>query len=562
MKPYSKYLLILSLFILPTLGCYKDSEGPKKVIIIKDAPEVIIDHNLVGIVNDQDLQRLNDVNIQYGFNTSNLNDEDFFHLIAKGVDKYYEPLKISYDGLTLHYPYPMIENTTNYAQYIFPSSFSNTQLSSNQSSSIQLNNTLSIIIEENSFMKEGIPQTGDFSLRHTFLNYTPNGFYPGGQLIQNDLGEFKLLHPSDYFVIDLESGLTFNGTIDLEGKELYLYNEAYNFWRIVTKENGLHLIENNGLYAIGSHTDYVEVSGNISSSNTNYNGEKLTLKGSIDGKIHSTIDGQFISYAPTNSVLTIGLDADCGDLVESIETQEDPIINTQVEFDASSINTYVVKGQIKDCQSNKIESSILKIDLGNEAEPIIRVIDKNDFTLDIVTCQNIETITLESRLLNGDQKSQNLSFKTSDTIDVFHVYVCNEYDEDFMTMEVDGVTTILKNGKTTNVNGVLEISFSDEAEDINIGFVTGTMRQGTIVDEDINIILEAPTLSDIGYDLQCGTSTEGCGFEKFIITEYGSQTNDFLRGYYKGRFWVKTYQPKITAGYKDIEGVFHIRRTF
>ena len=36
---------------------------------------------------------------------------------------------------------------------------------------------------------------------------------------------------------------------------------------------------------------------------------------------------------------------------------------------------------------------------------------------------------------------------------------------------------------------------------------------------------------------------------------------DYVRGYYKGRFWVKTITP-LEAGYKNMEGVFHIKRPF
>ena len=87
------------------------------------------------------------------------------------------------------------------------------------------------------------------------------------------------------------------------------------------------------------------------------------------------------------------------------------------------------------------------------------------------------------------------------------------------------------------------------------------MEEGEYENTQLNIAFEDKTLGTRGYSLYCPTSPYGCGFTKFVITHFPATQGQWIRGYFEGEFWIKTFQP-LTAGYRPVKGEFQVFRDF
>ncbi len=77
----------------------------------------------------------------------------------------------------------------------------------------------------------------------------------------------------------------------------------------------------------------------------------------------------------------------------------------------------------------------------------------------------------------------------------------------------------------------------------------------------LNILLQSDTFNGKAFEIYCPTSTDGCGFERFSFTHFDYKGDKFIRGYFKGKFWTKSYGP-LKASYKQMEGEFQVKKEF
>lgn len=80
-------------------------------------------------------------------------------------------------------------------------------------------------------------------------------------------------------------------------------------------------------------------------------------------------------------------------------------------------------------------------------------------------------------------------------------------------------------------------------------------------DEMCNILIQEPSFFGKKVELFCPTSTLGCGFDEVVITHIKDEDNGYIRGYFKGRFWTKTFDP-LSANYNEMSGEFQIKKDF
>lgn len=100
-----------------------------------------------------------------------------------------------------------------------------------------------------------------------------------------------------------------------------------------------------------------------------------------------------------------------------------------------------------------------------------------------------------------------------------------------------------------------------DEDDLELGiFITG-MMEGSYENTMLNILFEDQHLGTKGYSLYCPTSTTGCGFTQFTITHFPAQQGAWIKGYFEGSFWIKTFTP-LTAGYRPVKGEFQVYREF
>lgn len=560
MKPL--HFIILSFMLSSVVGCYKNSEQDHTVII-KEIPDVIIDHNLIGQIYDQQSQMVTQAEIVYNGEIITLNDQSFFYIETQKVNQFYEKLNIKVGNHTIPYFVPMVENQTNYARYILPELQDHITINTGQNEELLIDNH-SIVFEKNQFKFNGEQVNGNLSYQTTQLQVRGKGHHPGSRIAMNNKGQLNLLKAGNIFSLHSSYFDEFSATLSLTNEEIYALDEEEGVWRPIDSDGTDFHLNKNGWYAIGQTSPLSVVRGQLVNESSVINGETiLTSNNGLDYFIQTTDEGYFITYGELNTDFNIKVKQDCeGNTYRSVLSENEQDLGKQVvEF--NDVRSYIIKGTIKDCGNNSIEESILKITL-SDGEEIFKSINQFDFETAVLSCQSIEHIELESHLTSGSSTSQRLAYETSDTIDVFQIHVCDDLKDEYLSLSINNeVDKFLLGGEAVMQNGRVYLNFFDENDpDLKITFITNSERQNKYSDEDLNIILEAESLGNSGYELQCGDSNLGCGFDRFVITEYGTQEGDYIRGYYKGRFWTKTFKPIPKAGYKTIEGVFHVKRSF
>lgn len=556
------YYLLTLILLLSAIGCYKDTET-KEVIIKTDIPEVLIDHNMIGTLITDQTTPVKDAVVMYDNNIISLDNKSYFYAEGKQVNKYYEPLKVSTNSVELYYQDPNKENETNYHTFVTPSVIISESINANENLAHDYPSGVKLSISSETYRIGDAKYSGQINFSLSSMPYKAIGSYPGGRILQADDGELYMINPISYIIIDAVEIDYFEGTVDILEGDLYYYNESSHLWQEVNAF-GQHTfaIDQVGLYVNATSTKYSTVSMNLTNFNTIVNGEKVIIGQTDQTLTHTTDKGSLITYIQAGTDLNLTVQNDCSqEVVTTAITQTIEDLGT-IDLNLESYKTYVVRGSIKDCNNLSVEKSLLKINFGEQSEPIIKLIDKSDFSISVSNCDAISNLSLESELLNGEEVSQILAFETKDTIDVYHIHVCSGLSEEYLSIQIEDTNTLILKAEAILEGGKVKFNFYSDSDNTFISFATTMMRQNVYMDEDLNIVIQAPELGEKGYQLDCGTTNKGCGFEEFIITEYGEEKDEFIRGYYKGRFWVKTLRPIVTAGYKDVEGVFHIRRDF
>ncbi len=553
-------LILLAIAVLA--GCYKDEEEGG-VVIIKEIPEVIIDHNLVGTIITDNTTQVQSATVDYGSTSHQLTNKSYFYSEAKGVNKYRQPLTITYNNITYTYQSPYIENETNYNTFVLPSTFINKATTSNENFKQSLNG-IEMTFDGSKFRKNGNPVSGNINLSFSAMKYENKGQYPGGLIVQDNDGKLQLLAPSSYFTVASGDIDLFEANIGLGNENIYQYDVIANVFRLsIIGNDGFYKLTRNGLYAIGNHDGYNIGYGKLLHKNEALNGEPfITNNVQLNQSYHTTNKGSFLCYVPQSEKLNVIVSGDCNNAINSFDILSEYQNLQDVEIILEGYKRHVIKGQIKDCDNQPIQKSLLKISFGNQSDQLIKYIDNADFEIEVSNCSEITQISVESEFLDGEERSRILAFEVNDTINLFHIHTCSNLSEEYLSLNINGVDNIMMQGEAVMENGRVRISFTNPSDNSMISFVTSSTRKETYNDEDLNIIIDAKNMGSEGYELQCGTSSSGCGFENFILTEYGETQSEFIRGYYKGRFWMKTFHPFVKAGYKNIEGVFHIRRDF
>ncbi len=171
-------------------------------------------------------------------------------------------------------------------------------------------------------------------------------------------------------------------------------------------------------------------------------------------------------------------------------------------------------------------------------------------------------------IISADKNWDNIGpkiffFASEGDVSFRNIYTCNQIEMDgYFNLNIDNNEKLFRITESKYNDGRTELKLYDE-ENINtefsLWFSGKESRQYT--DNELNIFFKNLNISDSVYETNCSNSTEGCGFEKFYIYNYGNKKGDWIKGTFEGRFWIKSYNP-LNAAYKKVKGDFLVKRYF
>jgi hypothetical protein len=261
---------------------------------------------------------------------------------------------------------------------------------------------------------------------------------------------------------------------------------------------------------------------------------------------------------PANSFIELSIQTACGDILwEDVQTKMTSEAIPAIDV-TSEVSVIQLQGTARGCADEILSNHFLQIGMNDHETTLY--FDSGVFSLPLVICD--ESMLVTSYTNDWADHGPTIYWDTALELNLHSTYACAEAMQEYFALRINGDNKIYWTGQSQlTVSQRTHISAQDplQPDAICNVWISG-MGIGNFDDMQLNIQFEDVSLSNEGYSLYCPTSSEGCGFEDFEITHFGN-TGEWIRGYFQGTFWVKTFHP-LTAGNKKIVGEFQIYRDF
>ncbi len=405
----------------------------------------------------------------------------------------------------------------------------------------------------NGFHATAIPQIRagqDANGRHVFLNISKAYFLKINTVFGENLtANINILKPKDVF--------TSNNI------KLWYCDMDAAVWREVALDetNGLFQYEHSkdGYYCFADASPGIYVSGKTLLDGRPVS--NLTLKiASNNQYIHTSEAGNWSVFFPANATSTVEISASCGIITKvNIVTQNADIQNFNIDLNNVKSAFSLLKGKVKDCLGNNAGSYILKNTNAGDG-----YIFGKDAAIEqwIATC-DLKEIVLTASDIFGIETGNPIVWPVSPVIESGTWFACTGATNPYINLIIDGENKMYWDMNTSkNTDGRMQIQITKPgSSEVLLSLIAPADGPGIKMDNHLNILLRENEFEGKEFEIYCPTSTLGCGFERFEITHFNYQNDKIIRGYFKGRFWTKTYNP-LSAVYKNVEGEFQVLKAF
>ncbi len=572
------FLFTAVVFLIGLSACYKDVIEDPKIEIVVDDPVIIISTVIVGYVTDESGLPVTGV-VSFNGQEREISSEGYFQLPGIEIDKYHEVLRIqTQDGKDFYFQVATIENDVNYLHLTLFSKVEEHLGQSSNQESFTISDRGQLQIEKNAMLINGTNYTGRYEVGAFSLDLQN----PQERRALPEMKRARDLNDRTRDIQLLEA--TFMELQSTQGEELtFMKNgaqikydiqcaECLPFYFDVERRSWVELeqiqnpemipVTKSGFYALGKYQDQILLQGMMFADGIPVPHVELNLlrNGQLLSSTQTTNNGRWSFLAPQEANLEVQLISPCGiKLAKQVRTESEDQIAETIELGNEAVKTTIIQGTARDCDDQPLQRHFLSLASGDYQQFIYS--RKANFTIPIIDC-DVQQLIVQSKNGALSESGPEITWPVSDEIEVYSTYACNAAKEEYVVVRIDNKQKIYRLSESAfeNDRSVMRINSADNTEEKIVLWITG-MSPGKYADAELNILFDDPNFNDTGYSLNCPTSNSGCGFETFDLTHFGDEMGSWIRGYFKGRFWVKTYEP-LQAVYKDIEGEFQIYRDF
>ena len=582
----NKYVGLLILFCIFS-SCHKDFEE-KNERIIENRPPELVDGIVIGMVTDENGSELNDYQIDLQNNPFATENYSLFTLTGRDMNAHGQVIStLSPTGASQQFtifPHP---NDISYTRTPHFLSSDYKQSDDNNTTSLDFSNGSSIVLPADANLLNGQDYNGSISLGgHSYDLSNLNHLHslPGGQIGIDQNGTQTLLSIYGALFIDIktdtEEALTLKENKEISAQftnvtlpnnfigelALWFYNPSSSMWEYQNNinDNFTQSLNQAGHWCIASSSNFIKLSGNLNVGGNPIPNHEIQLSWFNDQpktSVYTSNKGNWFAFVPANELITVGVINNCG---RSIITNEvsgqvgDFMVPALEITGAESISK--IEGKARDCMDNLLPDNLNIVEINGRKS--FYYSPESEFSFFTTNC-NEQLMSIQIADLANLEFGPNVDWKIKSEMDVHNSYACETAKQEYLTLRIESDKKIYWSpGSKIETNGRATLFVEDSNNpELKVEIYIPHENLGIQPDEILNILLNDPGIGDQGISLYCPTSTQGCGFEVFEVTHYGSSQGEWIRGYFKGRFWMKNLDP-TQAGYKNMNGDFQIFREF
>ena len=322
-----------------------------------------------------------------------------------------------------------------------------------------------------------------------------------------------------------------------------LGNDA--IYRPVTLEQNDYQIEGNGLYVLANLSPGKYIEGQIIKEGISVSFHPFNLEQKLN---YSSAKGRWASMVETSNDAIVDLLSPCGTLIDqknliNPSAQSSDII---IEIDSEESGYSIVNTRVLDCDANIVSEAGVRI--SNDQEEFFYVFNEGKVNSWIPVCK--ETFGISAFGVNDFQASIPLAWSTSFQDDINYLVDCDDFDTGFSFISIQDEIR-LYNSFVAEI-GDEETRLRAQDDEFRIKFKGLEIRNYNV--NEVNLFIDDPLFGDSGYGISCENSALGCGIDKFNVTHFSQNQNEWIRVNFEGVIWAQTLNPPVAGNY-SIKGV-------
>ena len=566
-----KINLLFLAFLTVLASCHKDHDDVKDEEIF-DPPVIQITTRLVSQTDTTFDAARHATQVFAGTSTS---FSAFPFVVSRGnnIDRDFELITLETEE---HYQFyqsqTLVENDVNYLHWVLPP----LQIANGQSGSdatITIDNSYVLTIPAGSLQyTDGSAYSGSYSIAYSLLDPTThlNDAIPSYQAI-DERKQLKALEFQScfYIAVKSETGTTLQFTsaahLDLPGSitgTQWYFETGKSAWKAnASSDNETTFTLNaSNYYALADARPATRMTGVLRINNRLAPHHAIKITGNtISRNVYSTNNGAFAIYLPSGQEITIDVVLPCGNtFTTTLTVPDENEFALPITIDDQGCTNGIFTGTLRNNQGNEVSEGFLLFD---NAMPGYLYSGKAVFIFPIPIC-NANILGVQGLDIATGETGPVIQWAPADSVHLFSVFACEQSKMEYLSLTVSGDTKMywdLVSSINLDSRLVIEEGATETELDLEIDVSGTTNREYS--DTELNIRFLDEQLGQRGYSLYCPTSTTGCGFSKFIITHFPEGQGEWIRGYFEGEFWIKTFHP-LTAAYRPVRGEFQVYRDF
>ncbi len=495
----------------------------------------------------------------------------FPYIVTSGnlINRDFELVRLeSKDHLEFYHVANLVENDVNYLQWKIPittSFFAN----STDVGETSLSSGYKLFIPPHSIRhSDGSAYDGSYKIAYAILDPLTS--------LSEAIPSFTGIHNHQYVALQFQQCFYINVLSD-SGEKLQFSGAAYlllpsasadGFWKFNSDQSAWASLEtsqsNAGIplgsslyYGIASAQPAVRMTGTFSLNEKRTPHQALKISyGNTTRKIFTTNSGAWAAMVPSDMQGTIEISLPCGNqYVHSFISEEKSFNVPLVVHQETCFNT-AYSGTLRNNKAEALKGIIVL----RGKNPNFYYADDLVFNYNVPTCQG-DLNGIQGIDIASGQSGPVIYWNAADSIELHSVFACEEANDEYLSLEVSGESKMYWDLKTSINQSRLIIEEGVSEAELHLKLFISGMKEGEYQNTELNIEFEDLYLGSRGYSLYCPTSPYGCGFTKFVITHFAAQQGQWIRGYFEGLFWIKTFHP-LTGGYRPVRGEFQVFRDF
>ncbi|HEY3387491.1 MAG TPA: hypothetical protein VGK46_13330 [Saprospiraceae bacterium] len=553
------------------MSCHKDSDVIVNQEEYPDPPVVLVSAKLVSLADttysgfQNGIQTFSDQMVSF-------DQLPFQQIHDTGIDRDFELVSFTTaEGYPLYKVQNLVENDINYLHWIQPLVTLFTGMS-NEAASYSISPNATLDIPANALKDiSGQLYEGPYKVYVSVMHPDDQSALaiPSYSGIKKDGEPVSLLFSDCYYInvmtpdkgqLHFENDAVISNTN--HSGAMWYFDAERSTW--IIHHEGEHEIsvpvEKPGYYAIADASRLIRVEGvlTINGKTAPHYPIDISYAGQVR-KVYTTNLGKWALQVPSEINVKALVNLPCDQVTEiSLLTSKDPLQTFPINVQAGEITNVHITGTARDCFGDLLVNHVILVSSGNYQ---FLFQDQAELETNLIACTG-QMIGVRTLNLETNEYGPEVFWPVAPDIDVSTSFGCTMANEEYVMIKIDGDRKLYWDFKSSvTPQDRLLIETGSEEVELDLRLYISGMAAGDYEDTELNIEFEDQTLGSKGYALYCPTSTIGCGFTSFKITHFPDQTGEWIRGRFKGNFWMKTFHP-LTAGYRAMEGEFQVYRDF